>query len=197
MATAEEITRHHEPDPDRSPWIGGPPPPETISVIAYDDGWPERFETLAASIVGALGSEVVAVEHVGSTAVPGLAAKDVIDIDVIVADPAAEDRYVPALEGLGYVLFAREPWWHEHRLLRLAEPRANVHVFGPDCPEHIRHLMFRDWLRENRDDRELYAEAKRIAAPGVGGVMDYNARKQDVVREIYHRMFVAAGLLSR
>jgi GrpB-like predicted nucleotidyltransferase (UPF0157 family) len=196
MPTYEEITRHTDPDPDEDPWVLGPPPPENVVLVPYDPGWPARFQALAADIRGVLGDAALDVEHVGSTSVEGLAAKDVIDIDLTVADPRDEERYVPALAELGYLLIIREPSWHEHRCLRLAEPRVNLHVFGPDCPENIRHRMFRDWLRDNADDRVRYEEAKRAAAvPGGGHVMDYNRRKQDVIREIYDRLFRAAGML--
>ena len=94
-----------------------------------------------------------------------------------------------------YVLTVREPSWHEHRCLRLVNPRANLHVFGPDCPETIRHRMFRDWLRTHPEDRQRYEDAKVVAIPGGGNVMDYNGRKQQVIREIYDRAFRAAGLL--
>lgn len=92
-------------------------------------------------------------------------------------------------------LSIRESSFHEHRCLTLAEPRANLHVFGPDCPETIRHRMFRDWLRTHPGDRALHEEAKRAAVPGGGDVTDYNTRKQQVVREIYDRLFCAAGML--
>jgi GrpB-like predicted nucleotidyltransferase (UPF0157 family) len=150
---------------------------------------------MATTIRAALGDAALDIEHIGSTSVEGLAAKDVIDIDLTVADPRLEERYVPALERLGYVLTIRAPSWHEHRCLRLAEPRANLHVFGPDCPEAIRHRMFRDWLRAHPEDRARYEDAKRAAIPGGGNVMDYNERKQDVIREIYDRLFRAAGML--
>lgn len=195
MPTFDEITRHDDADPDENPWVLGPPPPETITIVPYDPAWPRRYQRLAAEIRDALGDAVLDLEHVGSTSVEGLAAKDVIDIDLTVADPRAEDRYVPALEHLGYVLIIREPSWHEHRCLRLAEPRVNLHVFGPDCPETVRHRMFRDWLRAHPEDRARYEDAKRAAVPGGGHVMDYNARKQDVIREIYDRLFRAAGML--
>lgn len=195
MPTYEEITMHHDADPDEDPWVLGPPPPETVVLVPYDPGWPARFLDLAGKIRAVLGDIALDVEHVGSTSVPGLAAKDVIDIDLTVADPSDEDRYVPALARLGYFLTIREPSWHQHRCLRLAEPRVNLHVFGPDCPEVIRHRMFRDWLRTHDDDRVRYEEAKRAAVPGGGHVMDYNGRKQDVIREIYDRLFRAAGML--
>ena len=130
---------------------------------------------------------------------PGLAAKPIIDIDVTVADPRDESTYVPALEAVGFRLRIREPGWHEHRLLVADDPRANVHVFGPDCPELVRHRMLRDWLIEHPDDRERYAAAKResAVASNAGGepVMAYNQRKEPVVREILDRMFRAHGLL--
>lgn len=196
MPTHEEITRHHDPDPTENPWVVGPPAAETIAIVPYDPRWPRRYETLAAGIRAALGDAALHVEHVGSTSVEGLAAKDVIDIDLTVADPRDEDAYLPPLVGLGYVLTIREPSFHEHRCLRFADPRVNLHVFGPDCPETIRHRMFRDWLRTHPEDLAYYEDAKRAAVPGGGLVMDYNARKQHAIRDIYDRLFRAAGMLA-
>lgn len=195
MPSFEEITRHSDADPTENPWVNGPPASETVVIAPYDPDWPRRYQTLATAIRTALGDTALDVQHVGSTSVEGLAAKDVIDIDLTVADPRDENRYLPPLEELGYYLTVREPSFHEHRCLRLATPRANLHVFPPECPEVIRHRMFRDWLRTHPDDRRLYENAKRAAIPGGGHVMDYNARKQDVIREIYDRLFRAAGML--
>jgi GrpB-like predicted nucleotidyltransferase (UPF0157 family) len=195
VPTPEEITRHHDSEPGLAPFVT-PPPPETVEIVDPDPAWPERYRALAGQIRAALGANVLGLEHVGSTSVPRLAAKDVIDIDLTVADPRDEDSYVPLLEPLGYTLVVREPHWHEHRALRHDAPRANLHVFGPDCPEVIRHRMFRDWLITHPDDLALYAEAKRAAIAGGGTVMDYNRRKEAVIREIYDRLFRAAGLLS-
>ncbi len=195
MATPEEIMKHHEPDPDEDPWVRGRPAPAPVEVVPYDFRWPARYEALAAAIREALGPVALDVEHMGSTAVPGLAAKPVIDIDLTVADPAREEDYVGPLEAIGYVLALREPSWHQHRALRLEAPAANLHVFGPDCPENIRHRMFRDWLRANPADRDLYARAKQSAAVGAMQVMAYNKRKEATLREIYERMFRAAGFL--
>ncbi|WP_033288723.1 GrpB family protein [Amycolatopsis jejuensis] len=194
MPTFEEITRHHDPEPAENPWVNGPPAPETITIVGYRPEWPRRYLAVAAEIRAALGPAVVDLEHVGSTSVEGLAAKDVIDIDLTVADPRAEEQYVPLLAGIGYLLTIREPSWHQHRCLRLAEPRVNLHVFGPDCPEVIRHRMFRDWLRTHPEDRTRYEDAKRAAVPGGGHVMDYNARKEETIRAIYDRLFRAAGM---
>jgi len=138
------------------------------------------------------------VEHVGSTSVPGLAAKPVVDVDVTVADPTDERGYVPALEAAGLTFVLREPRWHEHRAFRGRTPRANVHVWGPDCPEVVRHRLLRDWLRQHPDDVERYATAKWAAAADTnasgGVVMAYNAHKEPVVREILERVFRAHGL---
>lgn len=201
MPTNEEITRVHEDPPGADPWVNGPPVPYEIQVVEYDDAWPAAFELVAARIREALGRRVLALHHVGSTSVPGLPAKPVIDIDLVVADPAEEAAYIPALEAAGFVHTVREPWWHEHRLLKHADPAAHVHTFGTDCPEVVRHRMFHDWLVEHDDDRERYADAKRAAAtamnakPGGGTGMDYNRHKEPVVRDIYDRMFRAQGLL--
>ena len=195
MPTNEEIVRHHEPDPTEDPWVQGPPQPETVVLAPYNPAWPLRYIALTAGIRSALGDVVLDLDHVGSTSVEGLSAKDVIDIVLTVADPRDEDKYVPALVKLGYVHTVRESSFHEHRLLRLADPHANLHVFGPDSPETIRLRMFRDWLRANPDDRDLYERAKQAAIPGGGRVMDYNARKESTIHEIYDRLFRAAGML--
>ena len=195
MPTPEEITRHHDSDPDEDPWVQGPPPPEHVVIAEPDPSWPARYAALAGDIRAVLGDRALQLEHVGSTSVPGLAAKDVIDIDLTVADSSDEAAYLPALQRLGYVLTVREPSWHEHRCLQLTDPRANLHVFGPDCPELIRHRMFRDWLTSHEADRTRYEQAKRAAIPGGGTTMDYNRRKEEVIREIYDRLFRAAGLL--
>ena len=195
MPGAEEITRHHDSDPSEDPWVGGPPAPGIVTLTPFNPEWPRRYSDLSSAIRTALGDAALSVEHVGSTSVEGLAAKDVIDIDLTVADPRDEDAYIPTLERLGYRLTIREPSFHEHRCLTLAQPRVNLHVFGPDCPEVIRHRMFRDWLRAHAEDRALYEEAKRAAVPGGGNVVDYNARKQQVIREIYDKLFREAGML--
>jgi GrpB-like predicted nucleotidyltransferase (UPF0157 family) len=204
MPTNEEITRHHfdAPPPGENAWVGGTPAaPYEIRVVEYDDQWPADFARVETRIRDALGDRVLELHHVGSTSVPGLPAKPVIDVDLVVADSADEAAYIPDLEGAGFVHTIREPWWHEHRLVKWADPLAYVHIFGPDSPEVVRHLMFHDWLMEHPDERERYADAKRTAAaamnarPGGGTGMDYNRHKEPVVLGIYDRMFRAHGLL--
>lgn len=179
--------------------MAGARPRTGIQVVAADPSWPDAYARLAVRIREALGEGVLGLSHVGSTSVPGLAAKPVIDVDLTVADSADEDAWLPALEDAGFVLVVREPWWHEHRALVHDDPRCNVHVFSPDATEPVRHLLFRDWLREHPEDVELYAAAKADAAEETNAagehVMDYNARKEPVVHAIYDRAFRAAGLL--
>jgi len=203
MPSDEEITRYHHDPPAGDPWVEGQADaPYRIEVCEYDDAWPAGFASLEAVIRNALGDRVLEIHHVGSTSVPGLPAKPVIDIDLVVADPADEPAYLPDLQAAGFIHRIREPWWHEHRLLRYDDPVSFVHVFGPDCPEVVRHLMFQAWLRDHPDDLTTYAEAKRTAAaemnarPGGGTGMDYNRHKEPVVQEIYDRMFRANGLLA-
>ncbi len=201
MPTAAEITRHEYPEPDdwRSAWVGGHGPSAGIELVPPDPGWPATYERLVRRVRLALEGRVLALDHVGSTAVPGLAAKPIIDIDLTVVDPADEDAWLPDLERAGFELVIREPWWHEHRMLVTETPFCQLHVFGPTAPEPIRHVMFRDWLRTHPDDLALYQATKLAAAEasnaaGEHGV-DYNRRKQAVIREIYDRAFRAAGLL--
>lgn len=192
---ASEITIFEEGDPYENPWVSGQAPVENIEVGPYDAGWPVLYETLKSRIEIALAGKARAIEHVGSTAVPGLPAKPVIDIDVIVDDPRDEDAYVPALGEFGYTLTIREQSWYQHRMLRHESPRINLHVFGPNCPEYFRHILFRNWLSAHPDDRDLYADAKRRAASGAETMQEYNLRKQRVIREIYTKIFDFHGLL--
>ena len=187
MPDAADVVSHSEPESGENPWVHGAPPEELIEVVAYDPDWPATFDKLAGGITHALGAVALRIDHIGSTAVPGLAAKPVIDMDLTVKNPSDEETYVPALEEIGYDLVIREPAWHQHRCLRLDIPRVNLHVFGPDCPENIRHLLFRDWLRGHPEDCERYEQAKRCALEGARHVMDYNLRKQPVIHDIYAR----------
>ncbi|WP_313408570.1 GrpB family protein [Aeromicrobium sp.] len=176
-----------------SPWVAGFGPSRDLTITDHQPRWAEDFEALASRITDALGSTALHIEHVGSTSVPGLPAKPIIDVGVAVPDSDEEAAYVPAFEAAGFVLAVREPWWQGHRLFRCPEPRANVHVFGAEAAEPHRHRIFRDWLRSHPQDRDRYADAKRAAAAAGGHVMEYNARKQAVLREILVRAINAAG----
>lgn len=137
---------------------------DPIEVVAYDQRWPVRFAEWRARLHGALGDTAVRIEHIGSTAVPGLAAKPVIDIQVGVGDLEDEAKYVPAIEGLGVALRLREPG---HRLFRPSGDRPRtmqIHVYRSGSAEERDHLLFRDFLRTHPDAREGYARMKREVA---------------------------------
>ena len=159
-----------------------------IELVEYDPAWPGIYEGEAEKIRAALGDRVLGLEHAGSTSVPGLAAKPIIDIVLAVADSAQEDAYVPPLESTGYVLSIREPDWHEHRALKGTDPNANLHVFSAGCPEIERMIVFRDRLRTNEADRELYERTKRDLGQRTWTyTQDYADAKTGVVEEILAR----------
>ena len=161
---------------------------DPIQIDDYDPAWPALYADHEARIRTALGPLALAVEHVGSTAVPGLAAKNRIDIDLIVAGPADEDAYTPALEAVGYFLRSRDEDWYQHRGLWTEGHGVNLHVFGPDCDEHLRHLIFRDWLRTHPDDLKLYvADKHRSAAEHPLDMARYVDQKATVIVEILRR----------
>jgi GrpB-like predicted nucleotidyltransferase (UPF0157 family) len=114
-----------------------------VLLAAYDAAWPELFAREPVRVRRALGDRALLLEHAGSTAVPGLAAKQIIDIVLCVEDSAAEAAYVPALEAAGYVLRVREPEWHEHRMLKGSEPDVNLHVFKVGSREVIKEILDR------------------------------------------------------
>ena len=165
----------------------------TIELVDYHDEWPRLFRREADRISGALGPKGLRIYHVGSTSVPGLAAKPIIDIDLVVADSSDESAYVPELEAAGYVLRIREPDWFEHRLFKGPDTNVNLHTFSEDCADGVdRMLAFRDWLRTHDEDRELYLNAKRdLAAREWKFVQNYADAKSAVVTQILERALSA------
>lgn len=106
-----------------------------ITIVEYDPDWPQIFEREANRIRSVLGKKALQIEHVGSTSVPGLCAKPIIDIVLVVEDSADEPSYVPALEAAGYSLRIREPEWFEHRLFKGPDTDINLHVFSKGTSE--------------------------------------------------------------
>ncbi|MDN5908402.1 MAG: GrpB family protein [Brevibacterium sp.] len=186
-------------------WIRSDLPRAVIALVDHDPAWTEQYSRLAEQILSVLGPMALGIEHVGSTSVPGLAAKPIIDIALVVTDPREESEYRPPLHSIGFELVIREPAWYQHRMFKHMEadgrtplaPMCNLHVFGPRCPEVARMRLFRDRLRSNPDDRSRYQNAKRNSvaeANAIGEtVMEYNARKQGVIRDIYRNIFRAEG----
>src|SRR5918997_1426343 len=131
--------------------------PRKVVVADYDPAWPERFRCEETKIRAALGERALAIEHIGSTSVPGLAAKPIVDVLLVVEDSADESSYLPALEGAGYVLRVREPELDGHRMFRTPARDVHVHVYSSVSREIERYRLLRDRLREREEERELYA----------------------------------------
>lgn len=158
--------------------------PEQVVIADYDPGWAVRFAARASELRCVLGDRARLVEHVGSTAVPGLAAKPVVDILVGIDDPDAEAAYLPDLEAAGYDLTVREP---QHRCLRAGDPGepVNLHCYPPGHAEVGKLLLLRDHLRRNPGDRRRYEQAKRQLATRQWRDMNYYAAaKGPVITEI-------------
>ena len=165
-----------------------------VTLAEYDPGWPALFDREAARVRAALGDTVVRLEHTGSTSVPGLAAKAIIDVTLVVADSADEAAYVPQLAAAGYTLRIREPAWHEHRVLKGPDTDVNLHVFSVGCVEVERMVGFRDWLRTHPEDCSLYERTKReLAARTWRHIQHYADAKTAVVEEIIERAGLPPG----
>ena len=156
-----------------------------LEVIDYDPGWVERFTQHERRLRLALRSQDIGIHHIGSTSVPGLAAKPIIDILVTVADITAEEDYLDPLLSVGYLLRVREP---EHRLVRSPERDVHVHVYENDHEAVTNYLLFRNRLRADADDRALYAGTKRaLIAQGFDDMNAYSDAKTEVVLAILRR----------
>ncbi len=159
-----------------------------IILAEYDPRGPALFEREAVRIRAALGDSAILIEHAGSTSVPGLAAKPIIDIVLAVPDSADEPSYVPLLQAAGYILRAREPDWYEHRMFKGPDTDVNLHVFTTSCTEIDRMLLFRDWLRANEADRDAYLQVKQdLARRTWRHVQHYADTKTTIVDEIMDR----------
>jgi GrpB-like predicted nucleotidyltransferase (UPF0157 family) len=176
-----------------------------MAIVEPNPAWPQRFLDTKLRIEAVLGSTALAILHAGSTSVPGLPAKDVIDIDLVVKDIADEDSYVEALERVDFLFLFREPAWHQHRFFvdegdRPGAYPIHLHVFGPDCPEVERHRIFRDRLLQSPEDLQLYATVKResAAASAAAGetMQEYTQRKGKTVLDILDRAFRDLGYIK-
>jgi GrpB-like predicted nucleotidyltransferase (UPF0157 family) len=164
-----------------------------IIVVEYDPDWPVRFELLrgeyAAAMAGA-GVPVVAIEHVGSTSVPGLAAKPVIDCDIVVAD-ADVVAASSVLVSLGFTPQGElgiPLRWAFKPPARL--PATNTYVIVDGCLSLRNHLRLRDVLREDAVLRDEYAAVKRQAGAQAADIDEYGQLKSAVIQKI----LTAAGL---
>jgi GrpB-like predicted nucleotidyltransferase (UPF0157 family) len=163
-----------------------------VQLHAYDDRWPAIYLEQRVRIGNALAPVDFDIQHIGSTSVPGLAAKPIIDIVVPIRDITAEEDYLNALLDAGYVLRVREPG---HRLVRTPERDVHVHIFQRHDPAVDEYLLLRDRLRSNADDRALYETTKRsLLAKSWDDMNDYADAKTDVIVAIKERARAVAGL---
>jgi GrpB-like predicted nucleotidyltransferase (UPF0157 family) len=170
-----------------SSWLVGGLRPTRVVLAPYDPQWPVRFAARAAQLRHVLGDRARLIEHVGSTSVPGLAAKPIVDIVIGIEDPDDEPAFLPDLEAAGYEVRVREPG---HRCLRIGEPDelVNLHCYPPEDAEVRKYLIFRERLRMNDADRGLYERTKRKLAEREWPDVNYYAEaKGPVIREILTR----------
>jgi GrpB-like predicted nucleotidyltransferase (UPF0157 family) len=162
-----------------------------IVIAEYDPAWPERFAVEASRLRHALGARALRIEHIGSTSVPGLAAKPIIDVLVAVENLDDESTLRPPLEAAGYVLRVREPG---HLMFRTPARDVHIHLWRESDPEVGRHLRFRDRLRASAADRAAYEQLKRrLAAREWGDVNEYADAKTGLIGEIIGRAERAGG----
>jgi GrpB-like predicted nucleotidyltransferase (UPF0157 family) len=179
-----EPRRPRRPDVTTLDLVGGPEAVE-VELHDYDDGWVARYEHHRSRILEALAAADVGIEHIGSTSVPGLAAKPIVDIVVTVDDITAEEDYLDALLAVGYRLRVREPG---HRLVRTPARDVHVHVYEKGHPAVDEYLLLRDRLRSDADDRTLYEDTKRALLRARWDDMNaYADAKTDVILAIQQR----------
>jgi GrpB-like predicted nucleotidyltransferase (UPF0157 family) len=164
-----------------------------ITVVDYDQAWPERFESLRAEYAAAMaaaGIPVVAIEHVGSTSVPGLAAKPIIDLDIVVreADVAAASGVLMSLGFTPQGDLGVPQRWAFRAPARL--PGTNTYVIVDGCLSLRNHLGVRDVLRQDEALRDEYAAVKKQAGARLDSIDEYVVAKNDIVLKI----LAAAGL---
>ena len=168
---------------DDAVFIGGPEKRDIV-IEDYDPAWTARFEQVDAALRQAL-PDARRIEHFGSTAVPGLGAKGIVDVMVTVDDADDEPAYGPALERHGLHIRLRQPG---HRMYRTPDQDVHIHIFTEGSEAARIRLLFRDWLRHDDADRRLYEETKReLARQEWEATNDYSDAKGDVVAEILTR----------
>lgn len=184
MPGKPEGTPRARPDVTEPEIIGGIEK-RTIRLAEYDASWPDRYVTERGRITEALGAKVLLVEHIGSTSVPGLSAKAIIDILVTVPDITDEGAYVQPLLDAGYELRVREP---RHRMVRTPERDVHVHILEPEDPAAADYLLLRDQLRRDTKDRDRYALAKHeLARQDWSDMNAYAEAKTEIIEEIKAR----------
>lgn len=169
-------------------------PAVRIAVVEYDPRWPSLFDAERARLAAVLDRHVVNIEHIGSTAVPGLAAKPLVDILVTVARLGASDAYIEPLRSLGYTFFPVLGNSARYTFGKGLPHTHHVHIVEHGGDEHLRPIAFRDYLRSHREVARQYAALKRkLAARFHDNRRAYNAAKTDFIRSIEARALGTTG----
>ncbi len=158
-----------------------------VIVVGYDPAWPTLFETERTAIAKALGDTAIEIHHIGSTSVPGLAAKPIIDLMPVVRQIPLDPVSVAAMEGIGYTYEGESGVRGRAYFDRLEGVGEGVHVhcYVSSDPEIERHLRFRDYLRSHPEDARRYGELKRRLAAQYGtDRAGYTIAKTAFIREI-------------
>jgi GrpB-like predicted nucleotidyltransferase (UPF0157 family) len=172
------------PDVEEVEFVGGTEK-RHLEVVPYNDEWSAIFAIHRDRLRAALHAVDVDIEHIGSTSVPGLAAKPIIDIVVAVDDITAEEDYLDPILEAGYLLRVREPG---HRLVRTPSRDVHVHIYEKDDEAVTRYLLFRNRLRTDSGDRDLYSSTKRaLITQGFDDMNAYSDAKTDVIAAIMAR----------
>ncbi len=167
--------------------IGGPEK-RVIEIVPYRSNWPLQFQSHSERIKNVLGETALRIEHIGSTSVEGLDAKPIIDILVVVFDPAKENLYLPGMLSEGYELRVREPGFEEHRMFRTPERDVHVHFYPAESGEIERYLLFRDFVRTNPEARDQYAALKReLSKSDWADMNEYADAKTNFIEGIIRR----------
>ena len=163
--------------------------PQPIVIFAYDPAWPDAFELIRSRLAEALGDLALGIEHVGSTSVPGLPAKPIIDIDVVIASDAHLPSVIGQLATIGYLHEGDLGIAGRHAFRAPDDlPKHHPYVCSAGNRELQRHLAFRDHLRGHPDDALAYANLKRDLAARFGSDRDgYSAAKTSFVEEMLRR----------
>lgn len=158
---------------------------QTIVLKPYDENWPVLFEREKQRISTILEDKALMIEHIGSTSVPGLIAKPIIDILLVVEDAGKEEDYVVDLVSHGYILRIKEPDFENHHMFLGPDTDIHLHVFSQGSKEIEKYLLLRNYLRAHQEARELYANTKKtLAKKKWKYVQNYADAKSDVVQQI-------------
>lgn len=162
----------------------------SVKLVPYDPLWPQQYEAERCLLLEAIVEKILSIDHIGSTSVPGLGAKAIIDIIVGVEDKKNADEILEAIKPLGYIHTSRgeDPNWFCCTCRIAGEVRFHLHLVKFDSDFHLKHIIFRDWLRVHQEDARRYYELKLDLAERYGhDMVIYANAKTDFIRSIVEK----------